>query len=90
VRAGVHAGECEVAGSAPGGLWVRGIAVHIGARVQAKAGAGEILVSSTAKEAAAGSGLRFRDRGRHALRGLPGRWRLFAADVSEAAEPTEK
>jgi hypothetical protein len=42
------------------------------------------MVSSTVDQASAGSGLRFRDRGRHALKGLPGRWRLFAA---EAAEP---
>jgi pimeloyl-ACP methyl ester carboxylesterase len=77
VRAGLHTGEIELAGGA-----VRGIAVHIGARVAAEAGAGEVWVSSTVKDLVAGSGIRFGDRGLHALRGVPGEWRLFAAEVS--------
>jgi pimeloyl-ACP methyl ester carboxylesterase len=73
VRAGLHTGECEVIGEKVGG-----IAVHIGARVASQAGPGEVLVSSTVKDLVAGSGLRFEDRGAHALKGVPGEWRLFA------------
>ncbi len=74
VRAGVHTGECERVGDA-----LRGIAVHIGARVAAEAGAGEVLVSGTVKDLVAGSGLVFDDRGSATLKGVPGEWRLFAA-----------
>jgi class 3 adenylate cyclase len=73
VRAGLHTGECELAGDD-----VRGIAVHIGARVAALAGPGEVLVSSTVKDLVVGSGIEFEDRGEHALKGIPGAWRLFA------------
>jgi class 3 adenylate cyclase len=73
VRAGVHTGEVERAGRD-----VRGIAVHIGARVAARAGEGEILASSTVRDLVAGSGIEFTDRGRHPLKGLPGEWGLFA------------
>ena len=74
VRAGVHTGECELrAGD------VAGIAVHIVARVAALARPGEVLVSSTVKDLVVGSGLGFNDRGRHALRGVPGEWSLWAA-----------
>ena len=73
VRAGVHTGECEVMGAKIGG-----IAVHIGARVAAQAGAGEVLVSSTVKDLVAGSGIAFVDRGAHALKGVPGEWRLHS------------
>jgi class 3 adenylate cyclase len=59
---------------------VGGIAVHIGARVAALAGAGEVLVSSTVKDLVAGSGLRFIDRGSQSLKGIPGEWRIFAAE----------
>jgi pimeloyl-ACP methyl ester carboxylesterase len=74
VRIGLHTGECELLGDRVGG-----IALHIGARVASKAGAGEVLVSSTVKDLVAGSGLRFIDRGAHALKGVPDEWRLFAA-----------
>jgi class 3 adenylate cyclase len=74
VRAGLHTGEIE---QANGG--VSGIAVHIGARVAAVAGAGEVLVSSTVKDIVAGSGIVFVERGEHELAGVPGTWRLFAA-----------
>ncbi len=57
-----------------------GIAVHTGARVAALAGPGEVLVSSTVKDLVAGSGLGFADRGTHALKGVPGEWRLFAVE----------
>jgi class 3 adenylate cyclase len=73
VRAGVHTGECEVIGEKLGG-----IAVHTGARVASRAAPGEILVSQTVKDLVAGSGLAFRDRGAHALKGVPGDWRLYA------------
>jgi class 3 adenylate cyclase len=75
IRAGLHTGEVELAGAA-----VRGIAVHIGARVAAEAGPGEVLVSSTVKDLVAGSGIRFTDRGVRTLKGVPEPWRLFAAD----------
>jgi len=75
VRAGLHTGECEVIGNDIGG-----IAVHIGARVAALAGASEVLVSSTVKDLVAGSGLRFGDRGNHSLKGVPGDWRIFAVE----------
>ncbi len=73
VRAGLHTGECELAGDA-----VRGIAVHTGARVSSLAGPSEVLVSSTVRDLVAGSGIEFTDRGAHALKGIPGEWRLYA------------
>lgn len=75
VRAGVHTGECEILGGK-----LSGIAVHIAARVAALAAADEVLVSSTVRDLVAGSGLRFRERGIHALRGVPGDWQLFALE----------
>jgi class 3 adenylate cyclase len=74
VRAGLHSGECEVIDDNIGG-----IALHIGARVAASAVAGEVLVSSTVRDLVIGSPFRFTDRGLHALKGLPGEWRLYAA-----------
>jgi class 3 adenylate cyclase len=74
-QAGLHAGEVEVLGPDIGG-----IAVHIGARVVAVAGPGEILVSSTVKDLVAGSDINFIERGEHELKGIPGAWRLFAVD----------
>jgi class 3 adenylate cyclase len=52
--------------------------VHTGARVAAKAGPGEVFVSSTVKDLVAGSGLAFEDRGAHELSGIPGEWRLYS------------
>ena len=75
VRSGLHTGECEMTEDDVGG-----IAVHIGARVAALAGAGEVLVSSTVKDLVAGSGLRFGDRGSQSLKGVPGKWRIFAVE----------
>jgi class 3 adenylate cyclase len=57
---------------------VGGIAVHIGARVMAQADPGEVLVSSTVKDLTVGSDIEFADRGSHALKGIPGEWRLYA------------
>jgi pimeloyl-ACP methyl ester carboxylesterase len=75
VRAGLHTGECEMLGDK-----LAGIAVHLGARVASAAGPGEVLVSSTVHDLVAGSGLQFTDRGRHALKGIPGEWQLFAVE----------
>lgn len=82
VRAGVHTGECEVMGEDLGGM-----AVHIGARIGAAAGPGEVLVSSTVAELVIGSGLCFEERGSHELKGVPGRWRLLAVTDERQPEP---
>ncbi len=74
IRAGLHTGECELVGGK-----VAGMAVHIGARISAFAGPGEVVVSSTVKDLLAGSGVTFTDRGVHPLKGLPDEWRLFGA-----------
>jgi class 3 adenylate cyclase len=72
VRVGIHAGEVEVRGAD-----VAGLAVHIGARVAAAAGASEVVVSSTVRDIVAGSSRAFADLGEHALKGVPGMWRLY-------------
>jgi class 3 adenylate cyclase len=74
IRAGVHTGECELVGDGD----IGGMAVHIGARIAALAGPSEVLASSTVRDLVVGSGLQFTDRGEHELRGVPGRWALFA------------
>jgi class 3 adenylate cyclase len=74
IRAGIHTGEVELVGGA-----VEGLAVHIGARVAAEARPCEVLVSSTVRDLAAGSGIDFEERGAHELKGVPGDWQLFAA-----------
>jgi class 3 adenylate cyclase len=79
VRAGIHTGEVELIGDDVGGM-----AVNIGARIGALAGAGEVLVSSTVRELVVGSGLDFADRGIRPLKGAPGEWRLFAVDSPPA------
>ncbi|MGB9112995.1 MAG: adenylate/guanylate cyclase domain-containing protein [Acidimicrobiales bacterium] len=75
LRLGVHTGECEVRGDD-----LAGLAVHIAARVGALSGPGEVLVSRTVKDLVAGSGIEFRDRGEHQLKGVPGTWNLFAME----------
>jgi class 3 adenylate cyclase len=72
IRAGVHTGEVEMRGEA-----VRGIAVHVGARVGAAAEPGTVYATSTVRLLTAGSGLVFEDRGEHDLKGVPDRWRLY-------------
>jgi class 3 adenylate cyclase len=72
IRAGIHLGDCWVADGK-----CTGLAIHIGARIAALAEAGEILVSEAAR-AEAGSTYRFTDRGETSLRGVPGRWHLYA------------
>jgi len=74
VRGGLHTGECELLAQDIGG-----IAVHVAARVAAKAGPGEVLVSRMVKDLVAGSAIRFEPRGTHSLKGVPGRFALFAA-----------
>jgi class 3 adenylate cyclase len=73
VRAGVHTGEVELLGEDVGGM-----GVHIGARVAAKAGPGEVLVSSAVRDLVVGSGIEFDSRGIHELKGVPGSWNLLA------------
>jgi class 3 adenylate cyclase/pimeloyl-ACP methyl ester carboxylesterase len=73
VRAGLHTGECELIGDDVGGM-----AVHIASRVCALAGAGEVLASGTAFGTVVGGPFEFLDRGSHELRGVPGRWPVFA------------
>lgn len=74
IRAGVHTGEVEIRGDG-----VAGLAVHIGARVAALAGAGEVLASRTVRDLVAGSGIAFDDRGTHELAGVPEPWQIYAA-----------
>jgi class 3 adenylate cyclase len=76
VRTGLHTGECEMVGDD-----VRGIAVHTAARVAGAAASGEVLVSSTVKDLVAGAGITFVERGTRALKGVPGKWRLFAVSA---------
>ena len=68
----MHTGEVEIDGDD-----VAGLGVAIGARVGAKAGANEVLVSQTVKDLVAGCGLTFEDAGEHELKGVPDRWRLY-------------
>jgi class 3 adenylate cyclase/pimeloyl-ACP methyl ester carboxylesterase len=76
LRAGLHTGEIEIRGRDIGG-----IAVHAAARVMAQSNADEVLVSRVVTDLVAGAGLKFADRGSHELKGLPGRWDLFAASI---------
>jgi len=77
IRAGIHTGECELLGGD-----VAGVAVHIGARIAALAGSREVLVSSTVKDLVAGSQIEFEPHGAHVLKGVPGEWQVFRADVA--------
>jgi class 3 adenylate cyclase len=85
VRAGLHTGECEIIGEKLGGL-----AVNIGARVAARAQAGEVLVTSTVKDLVAGSDIAFTERGTAELKGVPGEWHLFAVTGPAAEGQPEK
>jgi class 3 adenylate cyclase len=76
LRAGLHTGEIELRG-----LDVGGVAVHAAARVMAHCAPGEVLVSRVVTDLVAGAGLKFAERGSHELKGLPGRWDLFAASL---------
>jgi class 3 adenylate cyclase len=85
IRAGVHTGEVELAGDQ-----IRGIAVHIAARVAAMARGTEVLVSSTVKDLVAGSGLVFEDAGEHELKGVPDRWRVSGSQADPLAETPDQ
>jgi class 3 adenylate cyclase/alpha-beta hydrolase superfamily lysophospholipase len=76
VRVGVHTGECELIGEDVGGM-----AVHIASRVTGLAGPGEVLVSGTVFGTVVGGPFTFEDRGFRELKGVPGRWPLFALGV---------
>lgn len=80
VRAGVHTGECELIDGKVGG-----ISVAIGARIMAHARGGEVMVSGTVRELVMGSGLTFDDRGVFELKGVPGRWQLYAVEDDDNA-----
>ena len=77
IRAGVHIGECEKRGDE----W-SGMAVHVGARIGAMAGAGEVLTSRTVRDLSAGSGLVFEGLGLHRLKGLPEDTEVFRVKVA--------
>ena len=83
LRAGIHAGECEIVGDD-----LAGMAVHIGARVSAAARPGEILVSRTVHDLVVGSGITLASRGEHELKGVPGAWELFAVSNERAGPLT--
>jgi class 3 adenylate cyclase len=82
IRAGLHTGECEVLGDD-----VAGIAVHIAARVSSLASPGEVLVSRTVRDLVTGSGIELEPRGEYELKGVPGRWELFAVGARVAPLP---
>jgi class 3 adenylate cyclase len=79
IRAGVHTGEVELAGED-----LRGVAVHLAARLMSAADPGTIFVSSTTRELTIGAGLDFVDRGTRQLKGISGEWRVFEARLAEA------
>jgi pimeloyl-ACP methyl ester carboxylesterase/DNA-binding winged helix-turn-helix (wHTH) protein len=79
MRTGLHTGECDIMDGKVGG-----IAAEIGVQVTNVAAAGEVMVSSTVKDLVAGAGIKFEDRGTHALAGIPGEWRLFAVERGAA------
>jgi len=78
LRAGLHTGEVEMIGADVGGM-----AVHIGARIGALGGPGEVLASSTVRDLVVGSGIEFDERGEHELKGVPGSWKVFAAAADD-------
>lgn len=80
-RAGVHVGPVEEAGND-----LRGLTVHVAARVAAMAGAGQVLVSQAVRALLASTGFELSSHGEVELKGIPGRWELFAL-VGEPAEP---
>jgi class 3 adenylate cyclase len=82
VRAGLHTGELQ-----RDGRNVAGMTVHIGARVGARAGAGEILTSRTVHDLMVGSQMRFESLGEHELKGVPGTWELFSVSRHAADAP---
>jgi pimeloyl-ACP methyl ester carboxylesterase/DNA-binding CsgD family transcriptional regulator len=87
IRAGLHAGECEIHGDRP-----RGVALQIASSLMGAAQPGEVLVSSTVKDLVVGSGLEFAERGGREFAGVPGSWNLYAAGPEtpgKADEPAQ-
>jgi class 3 adenylate cyclase len=74
LRVGLHTGEVELVADND----IGGMAVNIAARIGARAGTDEVLVSATVKDLVAGSGIQFEERGLHTLKGVPGEWSLHA------------
>ncbi|MFN2579307.1 MAG: alpha/beta fold hydrolase [Pyrinomonadaceae bacterium] len=92
IRAGLHTGECDTINDK-----LAGIAVEMSTQIAAKARAREVLVSSTVKDLVAGSGIQFEDRGARLLKGVQGKWRLFAvvrdgefAGIKQAGKPKSR
>ena len=81
IRAGIHAGECEVSGGSP-----RGVALHVASGVRDAASPGEVVVTSTVKDLVVGSGIEFSERGVREFGGVPGSWSLFAAGRDQAPD----
>jgi class 3 adenylate cyclase len=73
IRAGIHAGDCEIIAGK-----IAGLTVVIGARIHDLAGTGEVFVSQTVTDLVIGGGFTFEDRGRHMLKGVPGEWRILS------------
>ena len=84
IRAGVHAGECEMKDGRP-----RGVALHVASSVMEFAQPGEVLVSGTVKDLVVGSGLEFADRGVRVFSGIPGSWSLYSAGPDQPAAAAE-
>jgi class 3 adenylate cyclase len=80
LRAGLHTGECELAGDD-----LAGVTVHIGARIADLAEPSQVLVSGTVRDLVVGSNIEFHYRGEEALQGVPGEWRLFTVADQRAA-----
>ncbi len=85
LRAGVHAGEFELIGAdtpqGPGHPKPSGLAMSIGARIRDLAESGEVLISDTVRQILVGSEFTFTSRGAHDLKGVPGRWNVYAVDA---------
>jgi pimeloyl-ACP methyl ester carboxylesterase/DNA-binding CsgD family transcriptional regulator len=84
IRAGLHAGECEIGDGRP-----RGVPLHVASSVMETAQPGQVLVSGTVKDLVVGSGLEFADRGVRVFAGIPGSWSLYSAGPEQPATATE-
>lgn len=73
IRVAVHTGEVELVPNN-----VRGVTVHVAARILSLADGGEVLVSGTTRELLSDDTLAFVDRGEHSLKGIAGRRRIYA------------
>jgi len=85
IRAGLHAGECEIGDGRP-----RGVPLHVASSVMETAQPGQVLVSGTVKDLVVGSGLEFADRGVRVFAGIPGSWSLYSAGPEQPATVTER